>query len=284
MKNYKQKYQPEAAKKLLAKIGYNENPEKISEEELQRTMEIVLSSSELNQRDIEILDQRYGLNDNVPHSLRETGMQLELTGERIRQLEIKAIKKIVYPEGISEQRRTRIRLRKLIPSLEYDVLYEPLFLARDLRVSLKFIKRSVNELSEEFDLAQIKPTLKSNRFLIIRIGEQSQDLPVPSEPFEVPEKDLKLKYYSQRDYEIAYKQFWKEMESEIFNKGYISSSIVNEFFYQGRIRKRAFRDFMRDSMLPVAIYQDYRIGFRKPMIVYHPTILRQVRDRKSGID
>jgi len=274
MKSHSQKHPFEGARKFLAKICYNWNTGDISNKELQRVLDRFLSSPELNQRDIEILTQRYALFNNDNSTYKEIGLRFGLTGERVRQLEAQAIKKIVYPEGISEKRKTRIRLRKLIPSLEYDVLYDPLHLARKLRVSDRLMKRSINKLCEEFDLALIEPYSKSKKSFIMRIGEQSQDLPVPSDPSEVPESDTR--HYSQEGYEIEYRRFWKEMESGILSRGYISSSLTNESFYQGYVRKRVFRDFMRDSMLPIAVYQDYRIGQREPLVIYHPGILRNV--------
>ena len=277
MENPTQKYHPDGARRLLTKIGYVANPERISDEELQRITERALSSSELNQRDIEILECRYGLKDNMHCTFKETGRIFGVSGTCIRVLEIKAIQKIIYPEGISKKGKTKGRLRKLIPNLEYDVLYDLLFLARELRVSPKNIRWSINELAEELDLAQIKPYLKSNpKYLLIRIGEQSSDANISSEPFEIPEKDTL--HYSQEGYEIAYRQFWKEIESSVQNKGYASSGF-RIGFPNSIVYRRAFKEFARDSMLPTAIHQDYRNGFREPKIVYHPKILREARNK-----
>ena len=52
--------------------------------------------NKLNLREQEILSLRYGLKDNYPHTLKETGEIFQVTAERIRQLEFLALWKIGF--------------------------------------------------------------------------------------------------------------------------------------------------------------------------------------------
>ncbi len=57
---------------------------------------------ELDERSIEILTLRYGLDGVDPHTLEGTGEHFDLTRERIRQLEAKALKKLAHPSRCSD--------------------------------------------------------------------------------------------------------------------------------------------------------------------------------------
>ena len=50
--------------------------------------------NKLTDREAEILRFRYGLGSGDPHTLKETGARIGLTRERIRQIEVKALKKL----------------------------------------------------------------------------------------------------------------------------------------------------------------------------------------------
>ncbi|HOC55086.1 MAG TPA: RNA polymerase sigma factor RpoD [Verrucomicrobiota bacterium] len=62
----------------------------------------------LTERERRILELRYGLNDGFPRTLEEVGRQYEVTRERIRQIEAKALRKLRHP----------IRRSKLVGFLE----------------------------------------------------------------------------------------------------------------------------------------------------------------------
>jgi RNA polymerase primary sigma factor len=51
----------------------------------------------LTERERRILELRYGLNDGFPRTLEEVGRQYEVTRERIRQIEAKALRKLRHP-------------------------------------------------------------------------------------------------------------------------------------------------------------------------------------------
>ncbi len=60
-------------------------------EQIQGAMEI------LNEREREVLNMRFGLNDGQDHTLEEVGNYFGVTRERIRQIEAKALRKLRHP-------------------------------------------------------------------------------------------------------------------------------------------------------------------------------------------
>jgi RNA polymerase primary sigma factor len=68
----------------------------------------------LTERERRILELRYGLNDGLPRTLEEVGNQYEVTRERIRQIEAKALRKLRHPT-----RRSKLEgfLETTVPSL-----------------------------------------------------------------------------------------------------------------------------------------------------------------------
>ncbi|MFC1788073.1 sigma-70 family RNA polymerase sigma factor, partial [Patescibacteria group bacterium] len=52
------------------------------------------SMKELSPREQKILEMRFGLTDGVSHTLEEVGKEFDVTRERIRQIEAKALEKI----------------------------------------------------------------------------------------------------------------------------------------------------------------------------------------------
>jgi RNA polymerase primary sigma factor len=55
---------------------------------------------DLNPREQKILEMRFGLADGVGHTLEEVGKEFDVTRERIRQIEAKALEKIQQHEGV----------------------------------------------------------------------------------------------------------------------------------------------------------------------------------------
>ncbi len=64
-------------------------------------MEII---KELSPREQKILEMRFGLHDGVSHTLEEVGQEFDVTRERIRQIEAKALEKIQQFPGIEKLR------------------------------------------------------------------------------------------------------------------------------------------------------------------------------------
>jgi len=76
--------------------NYSENPEEMMlADALKNDINQVLSA--LSPKEINILEHRFGLNGMTPMSLKEIGAKFELTKERIRQIEKKAIQRLQEP-------------------------------------------------------------------------------------------------------------------------------------------------------------------------------------------
>lgn len=60
--------------------------------------------AQLQPREQKILEMRFGLTDGVAHTLEEVGREFDVTRERIRQIEAKALEKIQKHEGIQKLR------------------------------------------------------------------------------------------------------------------------------------------------------------------------------------
>ena len=61
-------------------------------------------SSELTARERKILGLRFGLDDNITHTLEEVGEEFGVTRERIRQIQAKALEKIRKLKGLQKLR------------------------------------------------------------------------------------------------------------------------------------------------------------------------------------
>ena len=72
-------------------------------EGLRETTQSVLAS--LTPREAKVLRMRFGIDMNTDHTLEEVGKQFDVTRERIRQIEAKALRKLRHPSR-SEQLRS----------------------------------------------------------------------------------------------------------------------------------------------------------------------------------
>lgn len=62
---------------------------------------------QLDEREREILKLRYGLDDDHPRTLKDVSLKFNITRERVRQIEIKAIEKLKHPSRRTELKRFR---------------------------------------------------------------------------------------------------------------------------------------------------------------------------------
>ena len=67
-------------------------PEIITQMNLREQLENVLSS--LTEREAKVIEMRFGLRDGNEHTLEEVGQEFQVTRERIRQIEAKALRKL----------------------------------------------------------------------------------------------------------------------------------------------------------------------------------------------
>lgn len=63
--------------------------------DMKKNIEKALSS--LSPREQSIIRKRFGLGEDIPHTLEEVGLEFDVTRERVRQIEMKAIRKLRHP-------------------------------------------------------------------------------------------------------------------------------------------------------------------------------------------
>ncbi len=71
-------------------------------EDLRETTQEVLTS--LSSREAKVLRMRFGIDTNTDHTLEEVGKQFDVTRERIRQIEAKALRKLRHPSRAEKLR------------------------------------------------------------------------------------------------------------------------------------------------------------------------------------
>jgi RNA polymerase primary sigma factor len=64
-------------------------------DDLKTQIEKVLCT--LNPKEAKIIKRRFGIGEDFPHTLEELGQEFDVTRERIRQIEVKAIRKLKHP-------------------------------------------------------------------------------------------------------------------------------------------------------------------------------------------
>ena len=66
--------------------------------------DLLLLIADLTDRERDVIQMRFGLNNGQPYSLAEIGRALKLSRERVRQIEAKALQKLRQPK-----RRNQVR-------------------------------------------------------------------------------------------------------------------------------------------------------------------------------
>ncbi len=69
--------------------------EEAIQDDLKEQIDRVLK--DLSPKEEKILRMRFGIGDDVPHTLEEVGQEFAVTRERIRQIEVKALRKLKHP-------------------------------------------------------------------------------------------------------------------------------------------------------------------------------------------
>jgi RNA polymerase primary sigma factor len=76
-------------------------------EEIELKIDLEKAISELPEREREILRMRFGLDDGYSLTLEEVGLYFNVTRERIRQIEYKALQRVKGKLGCYDQSRLR---------------------------------------------------------------------------------------------------------------------------------------------------------------------------------
>ena len=64
---------------------------------LSETIKMLFGASSLSSREIKVLKMRFGIGMKTEHTLEEVGRQIDVTRERVRQIEAKALRKLRHP-------------------------------------------------------------------------------------------------------------------------------------------------------------------------------------------
>ena len=76
--------------------GVNDSPiDHATNQSLREATKGILES--LTEREAKVLRMRFGIDMNTDHTLEEVGKQFDVTRERIRQIEAKALRKLRHP-------------------------------------------------------------------------------------------------------------------------------------------------------------------------------------------
>jgi len=65
------------------------------QDDMKKNIEKALSS--LTDREQSVIRRRFGIGEDMPHTLEEVGQEFDVTRERVRQIEVKAIRKLRHP-------------------------------------------------------------------------------------------------------------------------------------------------------------------------------------------
>ena len=93
----------------LLEDGHGTPEQELAREQLHNDLEALLE--DLSSREAEVIRQRFGLVDDTPRSLTEIGTAMQLSRERVRQIESRALLKLRQPQN-------RCRVKDYLGSLD----------------------------------------------------------------------------------------------------------------------------------------------------------------------
>lgn len=142
----------------------DDNPyEKVDEKLFLNEMKNIINNSRLNQRTIEILFSRYGIEDGIPKTLEELSKKYNITSERIRQIEKKGLQQLraneqlqtFYDsaEGISannynsKEKNKLKQIKRIIEENQNDFTHMEIYIIYMFYVENKTIKEIENILN-----------------------------------------------------------------------------------------------------------------------------------------
>jgi RNA polymerase primary sigma factor len=85
---------------LVEDVSEGSPSDKVSSRQVKERIDFVLRS--LSEREKEVIILRFGLLDGVNRTLEEVGRHFKVTRERIRQIEVKALKNLRHPKHIRQ--------------------------------------------------------------------------------------------------------------------------------------------------------------------------------------
>ncbi len=171
------------------------DPEKVGFQGILRN-DLLKVLSTLTEREEKILRLRFGFDDNRPRTLEEVGKEFNVTRERIRQIEAKALKKIRHP------RRSNM-LKSYI-----DDSYEPVANPSD-----NYVKPSLQE-----PYVPRKKTSSTTNTIKTKTGEQKRRLMTLLERMIGTDTELKIKLVSllyDSDRELCYKIYGPGLDNPV---------------------------------------------------------------------
>lgn len=123
-------------------------------------IQLIESMSNLTSKEKKVLELRYGLKDNQGRTLEEVGKILNLTRERIRQIEKKALRKLrnsrqtaSFRDTSSDKQSTNIITESMIE--KSSLTTEEKILINYYLGYIDYIERTINELSKMFKKSKI---------------------------------------------------------------------------------------------------------------------------------